>query len=826
MPTDTARNHVLVASNWKYAWGQAGSGRALAVAGTSATRGTRFIAFGGTPFNGNFDPANTRLGDLVKRSIAWLTPRSGASNFKVVMAQLPNRQTAYWYPHEENTRAWLATTYAGITLNGVAGTGAASGACNGPKLAGCLAAGADLLIVGRDETGAVPATVRANVQAALDAGIPVLYFHHYREAGGLAALLLQDFGIAAASNADLGAEGLKAYDPASAPLSTGTIRIADAVSFAQRVANGTVTDRATQFDAQAASLRDQLRLLDAANVTMFGRGGYDAEKLLVLLADKLRQGVSYPLADASPAFYRALFSDRAVYMSRGYSSVAQNLGDFSAQFPAGLATVSRTVAATMPANRSLQYATGLYALPGRTVTLRRNDNSAVALTVGLNMLRNTTFSQGQYDRPDQLASARVSIAPGATVTLTSPHGGPIFLFGAQIAGQPSVNVTVSGVSTHPILRNPNDAAEVAAFKSDLDNTLANWVVISTEYLMVHSRLDLMRQSLAGNVPYSGGPSTPYNGNVPLFASDLWTYMAKDTYELAGLKSSNGTDFVLPASVQAFCAANGWDCSSNVHLYTGLQHVVADRPLCGAACSGNPYDQGWPLKPLGWGESHEIGHGLQRSHFDIYDGASGEVSNNIFPMHKMVHYSNVNQLSSSDGDAKTAFNLLVAAQGTANPTQTVYANVWNDNTYTFWEARIQCYRQMVEYARYYNSGFVDGWELFTLLYLMDRQIDASQATWAASAAKFGFGNYAGSFPSSMPGNDFMLIAMSRIIGRDMRPFFDLWGITYSTAAANQVAAFNTAPVARLFFPMKSKVSRNADIGAPVPVAAGAVYPAGY
>ncbi len=65
----------------------------------------------------------------------------------------------------------------------------------------------------------------------------------------------------------------------------------------------------------------------------------------------------------TPEFYRALFTDRLVSMSRNSSTVAQNLGSFSGMFSASTKTISATVSTTFPPTHRLDYATGLYALP-------------------------------------------------------------------------------------------------------------------------------------------------------------------------------------------------------------------------------------------------------------------------------------------------------------------------------------------------------------------------------------------------------------------------------------------------------------------------------
>jgi len=99
-----------------------------------------------------------------------------------------------------------------------------------------------------------------------------------------------------------------------------------------------------------------------------------------------------------------------------------------------------------------------------------------------------------------------------------------------------------------------------------------------------------------------------------------------------------------------------------------------------------------------------------------------------------------------------------------------------------------------------------------------------------ATKLVFSTYA-AFPSSMDGNDFMLIAASRIIGKDMRPVFDMWGVTYSAPASAQVAAYVYPAADKLLFPMKDVNAyvggpAGLNVGAPITMTATVAYPSGY
>ncbi|MEY4749686.1 MAG: hypothetical protein RIQ60_1900 [Pseudomonadota bacterium] len=875
---DRVGSQPILTSNWSYKAGSAGSAVAtLAVAGVHAATEGRYAAFGGNALG---VPGNAAMDQFMRNTVAWLTrgrsvsaaAGTPAGPLKIVTAHLPGSET-YWFPHEAKVRSWFAASYPGVSINGVATSQAAAQAdnlCDGAaKLAACLLPGADLLVIGRElgplATAADGAAIAQVVKDAQTRGVAVLYLHHYRDSNELSAALLDYFGLAAQVNNNYWDEyGLKDWSPASSlPAMPGgldaiqdLLNRLDHVGFtstwsgcssgsAGRVSCAGDATYVAQFDQPANTIRNALRSLDASSTAIFSRPGYLLEKLLVLLGDRYRQAVSYPLSKTTSgglAWYRAYFSDMAAYLHRPSTAVAKNLGNFADPIPADTPALNgRSVSVAVPAAGTRDHMTGLYVMPGRRITLTRTDteagSSAVVVRYGINMLRDSTWvfdEPAGLDRPTRLASPRPALAPGQSVSLVSPYGGPLFLFvdaptAAAGAGQPattppsSITVQVDGVTTHPVLRDATDAAQVATFKAELASTPTRWVGMTSDTLVLHSTLAHFKQSLAA-----------HGGDVAKLAARTWTYTIQDTYELAGFNASSGR-LALAPEVLAVCRARGWDCTGPQHRRDTVQHVISDvHATCGAGCSGNPYDQDWAFEPLGWGETHEIGHNLQRTRLNVYGGQSGEVSNNVFPMHKRMRYNasaegQMNPLIDRAGTAKAIFTTLQTAQASADPTTTAYNAIWADPAYAANNsARVLFYRQLVEFARHYNAATLgDGWPLITLLYLHDRNLEAAGKTpWTPTlATSLGLGTYA-AYPSSMTGNDFLLITTSSLIGRDMRGVFDLWGVTYSGAAAAQVAAYSLPAAEKVMFPMAQVSQATGNVGAPVGLGPAATYPVGY
>ena len=245
------------------------------------------------------------------------------------------------------------------------------------------------------------------------------------------------------------------------------------------------------------------------------------------------------------------------------------------------------------------------------------------------------------------------------------------------------------------------------------------------------------------------------------------------------------------------------------------------------CSGNPITSGGGLEPRGWGESHEMGHNLQR--FNIYDTLSGEVENNIFPKHKRWHLFRAIGHDAL-GDNLTDFN------GIQNALDTV-RRIHQDTTLTTREQKIAAVKaqfwtnpayaaqntQRVDF--YYQWPIIyfvalkdrhtfstdaetwdHAWDVVTLLYLHHRQIVAmSNTDWTNKKANFGFANYA-SKPATSPAtkdangvylhHDYLLVSLSFISGVNWKEIFDLWGIETTTVGRTQVDALRDSAGAPL------------------------------
>jgi hypothetical protein len=216
----------------------------------------------------------------------------------------------------------------------------------------------------------------------------------------------------------------------------------------------------------------------------------------------------------------------------------------------------------------------------------------------------------------------------------------------------------------------------------------------------------------------------------------------------------------------------------------------------------------------------MGHNLQD--FKVYDGTSTEVSNNIFPLHKSwrifrelgrVKIGYENQLP----DTQLVFDVLKNAyqQSSGNKFASAKDGVWLGSTSTG-RGKLYFYAQWpliyFEAIKESNPQLTDAqaweqaWDIYTLLYLHKRQINAAtDATWPSLKTDLGFSQY-NTKPltkyadgnGSYPIHDVMLVSLSLITRRNQTPLFDFWGVTTTAAARNQVTALNLPAQAVKFY----------------------------
>ena len=543
-----------------------------------------------------------------------------------------------------------------------------------------------------------------------------------------------------------------------------------------------------EFSDGLGFVKRKIAALNADNTNVFTTDD-DLTKLMVLMGDKYREQIVYPMdkiASPSREFHRAQFADTVVNFFR--TNVAQGqLGSFTSMVTNLLQEPGETKIFTRePTAYDEWTATGFYIPPGRVVSVMRTDSSDAQVKFVNNFLRASTrqYNTNGYTRPLYMKSSEVTIEPGETIDFSTPYGGPVYVYTQGETDTPlaSVSLTFENVTQNPLLEN-FDSASIEVFSQDLDATSKDWVDIKTPFAEIHSLKSNMIEAFEDHNPDNAGYDS---ADVQGFIDELNGYLIINNYAYAGF-----VDPALPphnAEVQNFCTEKNLACSDQtIHAKPKVQHINSDEhAYCGGLCAGNPFDSGKAIDPLGWGENHEMGHNLQRNRLKIYGGRSNESSNNIFPIYTSVKWMQDEGIDYHPtlvgAGHPDAFEILQNAIAN-NVAATDQHPLWVETgTYSKAFERLSFFVQLA----YANQS----WEVWTKMYLIEREFThaiKSEAEWLARRDRLGFSNYALADAQGISGNDFMAVALSFISDKNHTAFLAAWGVEVSAAATNQILA---------------------------------------
>jgi len=603
--SDLGRNIMIVRGSDSAAGTR--SGNSLAAAGF--TNISRHAAFGSNPISKFHNGEQLLFVPAFKRLLAWLVGGNSSAGLpigtKIGLSSLSSDRS--------RVQSWLTSEFPGASVSDLAS------AC----YANCCS-GQHLVIIGSSGADSDALAVEQAVAGAFAGGTAVLYLHtitwRVNDFGASVlkpmALTLGGYGgnFWAQDSMNLtSVEDLEAAGGVVGDIERLLKHIQDGdfdfdfshcTSWVGKVSCGDVPNLRDDFLLGAEAIQTYLNQLDEDGVDVFETEGNRLMKLLVLLGDKLREQITYPMsksdADIQP-FMQAYFADHVVAYRRHHNPRQPDLGSFSGPLDMSRVELEDVNVTVRLSKRGGFTAVGRYVVPGTTFKIKRIDDLGIPSKIKINTQRTGStreWNDNKYDRPKFLQSPRMALAAGEELTLTSPYGGTLQIEVGESAEEQDIVLWLRGVARHAVLE---DFALGSKYAQELAATPFAFTEIKTPYLQVHSRTDMMLRAF---------DDEPYNGNLTHFFADLDRYMIKDTYNLAGFAAD---DLQLNSKVRAFCDLNGWNCTSrSVHGRPKVQHINVDKYAhCGGGCAGNPYDQTWDLGPLKWGETHEIGHNLQR-----------------------------------------------------------------------------------------------------------------------------------------------------------------------------------------------------------------------
>ncbi len=537
----------------------------------------------------------------------------------------------------------------------------------------------------------------------------------------------------------------------------------------------------TFFDG-AKRVKKIINNIDRSKIDLFEMDGYRLSKLLILLGDKLREEVSYPMDKQitnQSDFFSSLYADSSVYNFRKSNPPQRDMGNFShSSFDSvKVTTIKRKIQAKAPFRSA-----GVYMLPGKSMTIKRVDtNSSIKTEIFINTLRSGAthlFQKWGYNRPKYLQTPKFEIKVGQSITLTSPYGGLV-----QIATDRNgafVELEFQDVALHPIWAYWMDDEQKRNFESSLDEGLFDWAEVITPNFELHSKTKKLKASIAD----------PKWGNVDNFIDAINQYTSNYPYSLAGFK---GPGIETIDEVVSFANEHNLE----IKYSDFVKHMNADQASCGYGCSGNPYDAYWSFDPISHGDLHEIGHGLEKSIFR-FDGWNYHASTNPYSYYTKSRYNKDHddeELTSCQNlPFHKLYDIINEAKDEENRSLYLQEHLWKDSS---WSEEFLFELQAMMLTQYMGK-LDDGWHLLTRLHLLERARWNAKKDWQNKKDDIGFSNYSLDEFNHISNNDWLLVSYSFSTQIDFRDFFDIYGLSYSKKAASQVESFGYPKALKRFF----------------------------
>ena len=809
-----------------------------------------------------------------------------ADSLKIAWSSMPLSSTSMYSitdKNNTNTKVYTPNAAAGLTSLNIPFKNLFCDPLTDP-VADC-AAKAQLVVIGGSNYGQRENMVLANAQASrikelVAAKIPILYLNSHQSSG------YNDWGsgVYAADVPRIAALGLAAPDGSgnkykldlvvsNTALSSANIfkidylgNLMDRVAksnFAQYDWSNCTADGLSCFLPMGfvtdivQPVKKIKALLDDVNSK--GQNLFDPQvgsktiQQLVLWADTYRQSITYPIdKNKDPVkFQMAYIADSLVTYVRDKGSAQKNLGDFLDTSAKDMPVSDSFESINVTLNSDSGFTSiGRFAVPGKAFQIRLVSPPDGSFKFKINTMSPDVTKQYEspldnngnnspengYRRPENLMSPEFPITNQA-LSIVTPYGGTLQLVYSGTTAK-TVSVQIKGAAKAPFYDTTQGQANASYFYQDMVSSKLGWMEIKTAGMEIHS----IRSSAVTALLPPSNETTAVRAKYPdynkpyysladgilmsKYLSEAKKYVIEDAYRLAGL-TTGGLD--LNQRVKDFCQLNQWKCTDEaIHKPPGVQHFHIDiRSAAGSMSSGNPIHSGEGFNPRGWGESHELGHNLQE--FNVYNGATGEVSNNIYPLHKKwrllidLKREAVNYYNEMDDSAVVFDSLKATFKSSLTPQEKIAKaknDIWLDSNskshlnrgmlyfYLQWPL---IYAEVIQ-TKYPGMPEVDaieaGWDVFTLMNLNRREVEASK-NWDTDKAKLGFSTYAQKPATSTDvvsngvfiHHDYLLTVLSLITGRDQRPLFDFWGVETTSAGRSQVEAMGLRPQPVKFYAVR-------------------------
>ncbi|MGL4996039.1 MAG: ImpA family metalloprotease, partial [Deefgea sp.] len=549
-----------------------------------------------------------------------------------------------------------------------------------------------------------------------------------------------------------------------------------------------------------SQMQDEMAWLQRRGINVFTNPNTDLHRLLIQWADLYRPSIQYGtiFRTREPAkFLRTFASDSWLVFNRDNTTVnASGQGDF---MPAAAQNIpvsasSETIEVTIAQGSGLT-AIGRGAIPGKPVYIEVVKTSGTGvLELQTNHLRAfgnpLTDSENQgYKRPREPQSFPMPLASSGENVFVTPFGGPLHLrYSGATAGE-SVTLRIRGAAkyAHFDFTKPQSEDEIAEAVAALKRGDFGWQTSKFVGGEIQQTIGYAKQAIGNTDP-------------KVVILDQVKGSLFDSNHIA-----NGyNNMPISSNVSTLCTQFSWDCTGPIHRAPGVQHFVGWIAACGFLCSGNPSDGSAGIGGTGWGHAHELGHNtVQRVMKVVFNGkgCGVECDNNILASIQMMRQFKT--LGIDTGHATDHPGLYQRIVANRNSGTTGDAQLLNMQT-SLWDMakgqnpmRAVHFQLAFLFTKYRTSETIPTMEstldYFTLLTKGDRLVAKA---WDANAKdKYAMALFTN---NTISNPDLVFVLSSKIIGKDLRKIFAMYGMTVSQTALDSVTALGLPILPETFY----------------------------
>ncbi|NOI26480.1 ImpA family metalloprotease [Vibrio mediterranei] len=555
-------------------------------------------------------------------------------------------------------------------------------------------------------------------------------------------------------------------------------------------------------------------------------------KILIQLGDMYRANIDYTkssINDDHTSFMKALFADHTVYMLRENNAIT----DFGYGY-----LEQKTIHTTSHCNITLHqemnsYSTGICIPASQKVKITRTDTNqnvaSVDVQVGVGLANVKCFDDNEYTRAKYIKSERFTLKAGESVSISSPYGGILILYGESANISSAVTLEVDKSVDYAVLDyRDNKTPDASTFPKILDDYKTPYCEVLFDDIELHLRSSKMRGMLQHTTidAFVSSVKQQFRNLNEIEMKPVNSLL--ETHDKVATFAKNHLHWIMhnvkPIKVHFVLDITSAGGASYIKLIKSIEAGFSS------------------YTDSGWGTNHELGHSRQISNLGIETDAggdnslyyaSGEVSNNIFPAyiqscHVLTH--GLDNVGCNYGipyhtNEKGLYSILTQSALHTNSVDTrMKQAMWSDRSlYGNNHLRLTFYVQIAYTAYHILSPSLEldnPWRIFSFLYMADTDIkyaleqdNANNGYWDSVKSNYGFENFsADQMRNEVTYQNFMVIILSYLTKRNWTGFFFMYGVDIKDKVVAAVNYMDLADIPLKYFiepyfglMMKNKIS---------------------